>query len=433
MGYKCFYEARWLFWKLLWISDDKYGSSTMALTSAPTRVVSVEQTHAGIASPNYLSYLEGLRGLAALYVVLYHTQGMVINLPRPVELALTVIGLGRFSVTIFIVLSGYCLMLPVAQSDTGRLKGGFGGYIKRRARRILPPYYAALVLSLVLFSLLPAIHPQNLQAMPDTISDFSPQAILSHLVLIHNLRVDWALSINAPMWSVATEWQIYFLFGLLLLPIWRRYGLGITVIAAFILGLLPFYFLRMSDLASPWFLGVFALGMAGAVVNFSQDARIARLRVTIPWKGIALAFFIGFIALIFGLKLFNLENLMRQHFRWVLDTVLGIGTMALLIYCTNIRLSGTDKPSNANLVLRILESPPVLILGSFSYSLYLIHTPLLELFYFTLAALQISPVIQLTAMILVAVPIVVAAAYVFYRVFEQPFMASRRKVHPKTA
>src|SRR5215218_948233 len=75
------------------------------------------------------------------------------------------------------------------------------------------------------------------------------------------------MSINMAHWSVATEWQIYFLFPLLLLPLWRRFGSACAVAAAAVVGLLPHFLLpesRNLDWACPWFLGLFAMGMAVA-------------------------------------------------------------------------------------------------------------------------------------------------------------------------
>src|ERR1041385_1529951 len=90
--------------------------------SQATTESATSEAHAN--SRVHLAYLDGLRGLAALYIVLYHAQSMLSGLPSKVDLGLSVITLGRFSVTIFIVLSGYCLMLPVASSHTQQLKGG---------------------------------------------------------------------------------------------------------------------------------------------------------------------------------------------------------------------------------------------------------------------------------------------------------------------
>ncbi len=64
-----------------------------------------------------LAYLDGIRGLAALYVVLVHSWALDDAL-QPSLLWLPVTKLlryGIFAVVIFIVLSGYCLMLPVVR------------------------------------------------------------------------------------------------------------------------------------------------------------------------------------------------------------------------------------------------------------------------------------------------------------------------------
>ena len=119
----------------------------------------------------------------------------------------TVLGYGHLAVDVFIVLSGYCLMLPVAASADLKLRGGLIGYIKRRAWRIVPPYYAALCVALIIALTNGAYHM------------FSPGDVAAHLLLIHNLNPDWLYSINAPMWSIAVEWQIYFVFGASLLPV----------------------------------------------------------------------------------------------------------------------------------------------------------------------------------------------------------------------
>ena len=102
----------------------------------------------------HLAHLDGLRGLAALFVVLHHVWLTVWPLEyglAPVGSAALLTGVfafGHFAVAVFIVLSGFCLTLPVARA--GELRGGARRFFRRRARRILPPYYAALALSLLL-------------------------------------------------------------------------------------------------------------------------------------------------------------------------------------------------------------------------------------------------------------------------------------------
>src|SRR4051812_10624228 len=90
-------------------------------------------------------FLDGLRGLAALYVVLHHASQ---DVPAPMlrgwaAAARFLLRHGHFAVAVFIVLSGYCLMRPVARDASRQIRGGTLAYLRRRAWRILPPYYAA--------------------------------------------------------------------------------------------------------------------------------------------------------------------------------------------------------------------------------------------------------------------------------------------------
>jgi peptidoglycan/LPS O-acetylase OafA/YrhL len=78
----------------------------------------------------HLDYLDGLRAFAALFVVLHHAYLQtwpVIAYPDagPDKLVGFWLGwliYGHFSVTFFMALSGFCLMMPVLRS--GSLRGG---------------------------------------------------------------------------------------------------------------------------------------------------------------------------------------------------------------------------------------------------------------------------------------------------------------------
>jgi peptidoglycan/LPS O-acetylase OafA/YrhL len=114
---------------------------------------------------------------------------------------------GHYSVAVFIVLSGFCLALPVALSPDRQLRGGFGRYIRRRALRILPPYFAALFLFIALIAVTPLLQTPAGTAWDSKIP-MTKGAVLSHVALIHNVIPGLNYRIDGPMWSVATEWQI---------------------------------------------------------------------------------------------------------------------------------------------------------------------------------------------------------------------------------
>ena len=372
-----------------------------------------------------LDYLEGLRGCTALYVVFFHLWYIVRNFAQPHPKffpLLDVFALGRPAVAIFIVLSGYVLMLPVLQTAEGRLRGGWKDYLKRRARRILPPYYAAVLISLAALVFVPDHSAKPVLWLDYSRPAFTPKVLLSHLFLLHNLSSHWIYAIDLPLWSVATEWQIYFFFPLLLLPLFRRFGIAAAVTGGFVVGLGIHFATTRFDLAAPWFLGLFALGMAGAVVSVSdgfpgrQDAAIRRLTLRFPWGMTA-----GFLALLVAAAHLWLLHWHRDMQPWELsppsDILIGLTTVCFLIHCTKSQASFWG--------LRLLQSRAAVALGAFSYSLYLIHSTVLGLIQYGLNFLSLSPALFTAAFFALGLPLSVGAAYVFHLAFERPFMSSR--------
>ena len=97
--------------------------------------------------------------------------------------------------------------------------------------------------------------------------------------------------LNIPLWSVALEWQIYFLFPLLFLPIRRRYGWIAAIGTAFFLGVMPHYLLNgYMDVSHPWLMGSFTLGMLAAEIIFSQVPFLIKLRNSLPWRQLSIVF-----------------------------------------------------------------------------------------------------------------------------------------------
>ncbi len=192
---------------------------------------------AGTSSTPKLAFLDGIRGLAAFYVVIHHAVFEFISESRPrwISHLLFPFNFGAAAVGVFIVLSGYCLMLPVARSEDGRLPGGILRYFWRRGRRILPPYYAALGFCLLLIALTSGVPLPPASPWHHALPAFKTDTILSHVFLVHNCRYWWFYAIDPPMWSVAVEWQIYFLLPILLVILYRL-GFGAFLAFAMALG-----------------------------------------------------------------------------------------------------------------------------------------------------------------------------------------------------
>lgn len=325
---------------------------------------------------------------------------------------------GHEAVAIFIVLSGYCLMLPVVRAQAQARTVALPRFIARRATRILPPYFVTLAFSLALIATVPALSKGGTGTIwDDSLPGLQIGPIVSHLLLLHNWVPAWAVQINGPLWSVGTEWQIYFFFPLLLLPLWRRYGMPAALLAAALLGYAPLLFARSAaSIAIPWYLLLFALGMAAAAINFSFEALPARLREGVPWRFVCAGLWATCAALSLG------AGKLWFSAKPATDALLGCATAALLVYLTSVAASGSPERSR---LLGVLSSRLLVGLGHFSYSLYLSHLPVLALCFFGLQALGLAPIPLAAALLFVGTPVCLAFAYAFHVCFERPFMNRR--------
>ncbi|UPK71947.1 acyltransferase family protein [Chitinophaga filiformis] len=365
-----------------------------------------------------LEFLDGIRGLCALYVALYHAvffTGNGIEKTQFTGVLKPLTGLlefGHYSVAVFIVLSGFCLTIPVALSENRDLRGGFKTYIRRRAHRILPPYYFALLLSLLLIWALPLMQTPHDTAW-DSKLPVNLESIATHLLLVHNIHTHWIFKINGPLWSVATEWQIYFTFPVLLL-LWRRYGLGAATAAAVIVGILPELVLphRVSFWwLHPWYLGLFGIGMAAAIIAFDTKGTTEKVKRLLS-NGWAVS---GLVALVVAILAVSKPLKLSLTFT---EVMVGLAVSAVIVYYTLKEHAMQGRP----LLLRFLNGKVAVGLGAFSYSIYLIHSPILAAINLYTLNLQMTDNVRLLFMLLVAVPVSVLLAYVFYLLVERRFL-----------
>jgi peptidoglycan/LPS O-acetylase OafA/YrhL len=350
-------------------------------------------------------FVDGIRGLTAFYVVLNHIWTRFVATAEASSLPpwFHLLKFGHAAVAIFIVLSGFCLMLPVAQRDGLALAGGAGGFLQRRARRILPAYYAAMALSLLLGIAWPVILPPHSREW---------QSLVGHVLLLQNWTPRWSIAINGPFWSIALEWQIYFIFALLLLPVRRRWGRLAVVAVAGIVVALPM-FLRLGG-TSPWFLLLFVQGMLAA----EWIARPPRLSTT------ALSLIATVLVLLSG----GAEiTIWRDSFPWPslawqghvllisLDLLLGSATVAVLLLGAR---GGVAAP-----LFALLGHRQLVLLGSFSYSIYLLHDPLLALGLTAAIPLIVAAPMQAFPFVLCTVlPVTLGLCWLFHLAFERPFL-----------
>lgn len=194
----------------------------------------------GRADPQRVHSVDGLRALAFLLVFAFHTWEFAGHPYVPVVSAVVS---QNTRPDFFVVLTGFVLFLPFARERTRAERFLPRPYLRRRLRRIVLPYYVALLLAILL--------PQTLVVLVRVAGmDASWQPVpslgdtVTHLTFTHMFFPEYWMGINGSLWTMSLEMQLYLLFPLLILA-WRRFGmtglwwaLGISLVYRLVAGLM---------------------------------------------------------------------------------------------------------------------------------------------------------------------------------------------------
>lgn len=298
--------------------------------------------------------LDGLRGIAASMVVIAHA---VSALAKPIfavvalhESPVSLLSNGGGGVHIFFVLSGYCLSRPASRI---RSLVTLVQFYLRRIMRIHPPYVAGLMISWLLSGWL-----YDRSAPTDALSQswidlrrihISPQTLQQSLLFpgeaLIQLPVGWTLKVEA-LFSI-------FLPFLMLVAV-RAHWLLLIAVSIPVLAIeasTTYDFLR------------FTLDFSFGIAIYCERDRLAVLFEQMPaWlRGVMLA---TGIALLTSPPYFMLDIPLP-----IRSLVLYCGGAAVIVMCA-VHMPG---------VRQLLSRGPVSYLGRISYSVYLIHVPVIIL------------------------------------------------------
>jgi len=364
-----------------------------------------------------------MRGVAALVVVIYHALGVAPQtafhgwqwwLPTA---AAYVVHFGYAGVYLFFVISGFCIHLHWARARAAGVERpsiNFYAFWKRRVRRLYPPYLAALVLYLIYSAM---------QNPPGTkvVTGFYLWDVGLHLLMLHNLDARTTYSINGAFWTLAIEEQLYLAYFLLLF-LRIRYGWARTLavcaaarVGWLVLGRGLAYFagleIPVSEAAATnwfiWALGALSVEAALGVVQL--PAWCYKM-----WAGV----FTLLLAMGLALWLPSVSHLAWVHDAgWLLmHPAWGVGFFVMVNGAVRAEWRRREAMSRSVSRLLILLAG----LGLISYSLYLTHLfVLMQWYWFGFTRLHI-PAISVVIM----TPLAVLFAWLFYRLFERPFMAA---------
>jgi peptidoglycan/LPS O-acetylase OafA/YrhL len=366
--------------------------------------------------PARLANVDALRGAAALWVFAYHLWNVFApgyspqgcpadhkpfdaDTPVGVIASYPLCAYGYTGVGLFFVLSGFCIHLPQARKHHSKGTDALEprAFFYRRLRRLYPAYFASLFLALA-----------GLMAMTATMSGATPMPLETAAVYVlvnafFLLAVNPnALGLNGVYWTLWYEVQFYLAYPLLL-KVCRRVGFGGVAVGLLAVELL-FTFVPTPEVLKPlaphfewfflrrlleWFLGMWL------AERVAQGLHLPR------WGSLGIAV----TAAAGGVIASHVPAVWAGH--ELLLAVASAGVLSLLV-----------SPATGE-VRGVLAWP-----GNWSYSLYLIHMPVLRLIFTGEALVPESwryagSFYWAGAAAAVLVP---ATAWVWYRLFEKPFL-----------
>lgn len=365
----------------------------------------------------YLEPLESVRGIAIVLVFLFHAWGIsgrrLTGEPAP---GLSFIIAGNTGVTLFFVLSGFLLALPWLkyQYQPVRPRPSVTRYLKARALRILPLYYSALLLAWL--------------ATGNTATIAQAAAFQFVGFSVFPYSTVW--------WTLATEMQFYLLLPLLV-SLWLLGRGGRLLCAALLLGWLYAY-ATLVLLAEPGSgqhsfvltksvfarLPAFLLGIAAAAFYLRASRWQPVVLQTAAWRhGGALLLLATLVLLERVLAHVVLMGDQQAELHWHIHHTWEAALWALFILCLLL----CRTPASGLLINRGLA-----LTGKLSYSLYLIHVPVL--FYLLYPQRERFPAQDLQsawwlyAVTAAALVLSLLLSWLSYSVIEKPFLQLKRRI-----
>lgn len=352
----------------------------------------MRQSHAALTpasghsgAPAYRPDIDGLRALAVIAVILFHT-----GIPG--------FRGGYVGVDIFFVISGYLITQLLEMSPDESVRRRLSTFYLRRIRRILPALLATCIVTAIVAVAL---------FTPDELVNVGKYLAATPLLLTNVAAWTERSQYFAPniqqlpighLWSISVEEQFYLFYPLLLIVISRHLPyrrLALAVLAAGSLALC-IWASHHKPVANYFFAPTRAWELLlGAMLAIGQTPRIGH---GVAAEGLAVASLVGIITVV----------------RFYTADTPYPGTAALVPGLATAALLATGSRPRPALINRMLSWRPLVFIGLISYSLYLWHQPLLAF----ASYYRIGPLTPGATALLLAATLLLATAS--WRFIERP-------------
>jgi len=368
--------------------------------------------------PARYASLDGLRGIAALIVVVHHALFTSATFARvyyghhpphdAFAYALTYTPLhllwdGKAAVIVFFVLSGFVLGLPF--DPAGSRTQSWVAYYPRRLIRMLLPIWGAVALAATLAMLIP-----RGTGFPSVWMNLHAHQLRAGTVVHDLIVVRGASNLDTPLWSM--QWEVYFS---LLLPLFA--GLGFWARSAWMLkataalAMCGVGWLLMIDgrdetaVHALAYLPIFLIGVCLASVRDQIGAAFSRV-------GRLPSLLLCAVALLLINAAWTTYSVGTQVLPLLLASLASIVGAALLVALF------VGSPT----IARVGTTRWAAWLGRVSFSLYLIHQPIV------VSVKNLVPGLDAFGVLIASVALSLPAAWVFYKLIEAPAFRLARRV-----
>jgi peptidoglycan/LPS O-acetylase OafA/YrhL len=350
--------------------------------------------HKSSSSNLQIDSLDGLRGIAVLFVIFSHMSNSGIHLSPTLNFS----GSGKYGVFLFFVLSSFLLTLPMINRESTQFfnKGSWLRYFARRFFRIFPLFSIVLLLNFYFY----------FTTKVALITPFSFESFLQHIVLIKGESI---------FWTIPVEFKYYFVLpivGFAFTLILKRKIILVVAFVTVLICLNIFYLFPpkdsiMNTVSLGPYLPIFLLGSFSAFLHSKITScggiksNFLRIAFELSALGILMIIVIlipCFYSIIIGKTI--------ETFKFHKDFLLfGLLWSSFLLFYLN----GNQHIS------QILSSRFLRFIGIVSFSAYLLHMPVIKIIN---KMILLNPPIKVVLIIILTLSLSVLS----HLIIEKPFI-----------